>query len=210
MPDRPRARRPKASSRHAALGALAAALSGTGLEADIETDPAWRRLDARDRAFARLMVATTLRRLGQIDTLIAGSLDKPLPKRAQQARDLLRIGVAQLLFLDVPAHAAIGETVALAEGGALAPYRKLVNAVLRRLQREGAAMLAGQDAQRLNTPDWLWTAWQDAYGEATCRAIAEAHLATPPLDLTVKADPAAWAEKLGAEVLPTGSLRLRP
>ena len=46
--------------------------------------------------------------------------------------------------------------------------------------------LAGQDAARLNTPDWLWQSWREAYGEARARAIAEAHLVEPPLDLSVK------------------------
>ena len=69
-------------------------------------------------------------------------------------------------------------------------------------------MLAAQDAARLNTPDWLWQSWSSAYGEETCRLIANAHMIEPPLDLTVAADPDMWAERLGAEVLATGSLRL--
>ena len=89
-------------------------------------------------------------------------------------------------------------------------YKGLVNAVLRRLAREGQALAAGQDAARLNTPDWLWASWSAAYGAETTRAIAEAHLADPPLDLSVKRDAEAWAERLGARVLPTGALRLPP
>lgn len=207
--NRPRSR-PKPSARHAALDVLDAIFRGAALDDALAKSKEWHTLDPRDRAFARLLVSTTLRRLGQIDALIDGALDKPLANRADQARLALRIGLAQLMFLDVPAHAAISETVNLAKGGALAPYQKLINAVLRRVQREGAAMVAGQDAARLNTPDWLWTSWRATYGAATCRAIAEAHMETPPLDLTVKTDAAAWAERLEAAILPTGSLRLRP
>ncbi|MEQ9609252.1 MAG: RsmB/NOP family class I SAM-dependent RNA methyltransferase, partial [Kiloniellaceae bacterium] len=72
----------------------------------------------------------------------------------------------------------------------------------------GAEIAAAQDAARLNTPDWLWESWCAAYGEETARAIAAAQLGEPPLDLSCKGDPAAWAERLGAEVLPNGSLRL--
>ncbi|MCP5366755.1 MAG: RsmB/NOP family class I SAM-dependent RNA methyltransferase [Hyphomicrobiales bacterium] len=170
--------------------------------------PRLAALEPRDRAFARTLAATTLRRLGQIDDLAGRCLDRPLPRRAARARDLLRLGVAQLLFLDLPAHAAVHATVALATGGDLAPYRGLVNGVLRRLDREGRDWPAAQDAPRLNTPDWLWDSWVGAYGEATARQIAAAHLAEPPLDLTVKDDPQGWAQRLGARVLPTGSLRL--
>src|SRR5690606_9251287 len=87
-------------------------------------------------------------------------------------------------------------------------FAKLVNAVMRRLQREGAGLVAAADAARLNTPDWLFRAWSAAYGEPAARAIAEAHLATPPVDLTPKADPAAWAERLGGTVVLGGTVRL--
>lgn len=164
-------------------------------------------LEARDRAFIRLMVATALRRLGQIDALIAYCMSRPLPPKAGVMRNLLRLGIVQLLFLDVPAHAAVGETVELAEVIGWGGYKGLANAVLRRISQEGAALIATQDAALLNTPDWLWASWSETYGEATARAIAEAHLTEPPLDITVKGDPRPWAERLEARLLPTGSLR---
>ncbi len=171
---------------------------------------AWSRslpaLPARDRAFARLLVATVLRRLGQIDAVIAHCLDRPLPKKLARVHNVLRLGAAQLLFLGTPAYAAIDTGVALTSGGT--SRAGLVNAVLRRIAREGDDLVAGQDAARLNTPDWLWQSWHAAYGEAVTRAIALAHLAEPSLDLSVKADPADWAARLQAESLQTGSLRL--
>ena len=160
-------------------------------------------LERRDRAFARLLVATVLRRLGQLDDLIGRCLDRPLSRRAARTRDILRLGAAQLLFIETPAHAAVDTAVALADG----PHKKLVNAVLRRLARDGAGWRDGQDAGRLNTPDWLWDSWVAAHGESATRAIAAAHLREPPLDITVKGDAAALAESLDAEILPTGSLR---
>ncbi|MFQ6018952.1 MAG: transcription antitermination factor NusB, partial [Kiloniellaceae bacterium] len=144
-------------------------------------------LAPRDRAFARLLAATVLRRLGQIDSLVDRCLHRPLKPKLAEVRDLLRLGVAQVVFLRTPAHAAVGTTVSLAGSQRLAGHKGLINAVLRRLARDGAALVAGQDAPRLNTPDWLWRAWAAAYGEAAARAIAEVHLADPPLDLTVKA-----------------------
>jgi 16S rRNA (cytosine967-C5)-methyltransferase len=173
----------------------------------IERHRGFAQLEARDRGFVRLIVATCLRRLGQIDALIAHAMERPLPESAAAARNLLRIGICQLVFLEVPPHAAVGETVALAAEIDRGRYKALANAVLRRLAREGAALVAGQDAARLNSPDWLWQGWSAAYGEAACRAIAEAHLQEPPLDLGVKSDAPLWAERLGAQILPTGSLR---
>lgn len=162
-------------------------------------------LSPRDRAFARLLVATVLRRLGQIDALIDHCLERPLPRKAGGARDILRLGVAQLLFIGTPPHAAVNTSVDLARARGCGPHAKLINAVLRRLTREGAALIGAQDAPRLNTPDWLWDSWVDAYGEEKTRAIAEIHLEEPPLDLSTAGDCEGWAERLGGFVLPTGN-----
>ncbi len=169
----------------------------------------WTALDPRDRAFAFNLVATSLRRLGQIDALIDSFLHHPLPLRDHWARTLLRLGVCQLMFLRTPAHAAVDTTVDLARRYRQGRHLALINALLRRVAREGDEKCAAQDAPRLNTPDWLWRAWMAAYGYDTCRRIAEAHLDEPPLDLTAKADPFVTAERLAAEVLPTGAVRLR-
>lgn len=176
-------------------------------------DDAWeasrplRALEPRDRAFVRMLVATTLRRLGQIDAAIQGSLAKQGQQLKAVVQDILRLGAAQLLFLGTPAHAAVDTAVELAVARKQHPYKGLINAVLRRLDRERATILADQDAGRLNTPDWLWLSWRKAYGTALTRAIVETHLGEAPLDITVKGDAAAWAERLSATLLPTGSLR---
>jgi 16S rRNA (cytosine967-C5)-methyltransferase len=164
-------------------------------------------LSVRDRAFARLLVATVLRRLGQIDALIAYCLMTPLPPRAAQVHDMLRLGIAQLLFLRTPPHAAVATTVDLADSRGFASHKGLVNAVLRRLSSDGPALVERQDAPRLNTPKWLWTTWAAAYGEDNVRRIAESHVREAPLDITVSRDPASWAERLEATILPTGTLR---
>ena len=177
------------------------------LDDAIEDDVGMAALEPRDRAFARLLVATVLRRLGQIDALIAHCLNTPLPPRAAIVHDMLRLGIAQLLFLRTPAHAAVSTTVDLAEARGFLSHKALLNAVLRRLCVEGSALVQAQDAPWLNTPDWLWRAWSDAYGEAGARAIATAHLKEAPLDLTVRGDPQGWAKLLEAQVLPTGTLR---
>lgn len=178
------------------------------LDDALRNHPRLSRLETRDRAFVRLLLATMLRRLGQIDALIDHCLDRPLKPKATELRDLLRLGVVQLIFLETPPHAAVDTTVSLAQGPSLAGQKGLVNAILRRLTREGRELVAAQDAARLNTPDWLWQSWCDAYGEATARAIAEMHLCEPPLDLTVKNHADDWCESLSAEKLPNGSLRL--
>jgi 16S rRNA (cytosine967-C5)-methyltransferase len=177
------------------------------LDDAIEDHPAMSELSVRDRAFARLLVATVLRRLGQIDALIADCLNTPLAPRASVIHDILRLGISQLLFLRTPPHAAVATSVDLAHARGFLTHKGLVNAVLRRLSVEGSGRVERQDAPRLNTPDWLWRSWAQAYGEDFARAIAVAHLKEAPLDLTLRTEDDEWCEKLQATKLPTGSLR---
>lgn len=179
---------------------------GLPLEEAFADLPAFTDLSQRDRAFARLLVMTVLRRLGQIDAQLKPHL-KAVP-RSQKVLLLLRLGAAQLLCLGTPPHAALNETLRLATED-LAHFRPLLNAVLRRV---AAGKLAedGPEAARQNTPEWLLASWTAAYGEETALDIALAHLKEPPLDLQVKAEPEAWAEQLGAELLAGGTLRRLP
>lgn len=196
------------TARHVALDLIGAVLRRKRpLDDAIEESPAMHQLPGRDRAFARLLVATVLRRLGQIDALIADCLNVPLAPRAALVQDILRLGVAQLLFLRTPPHAAVATSVDVAQSRGFFSHKGLVNAVLRRLSTEGPERVAEQDAPRLNTPDWLWQSWTSTYGEATARAIAAAHLKEAPLDLTLRDDAEAWRTTLEGVLLPTGTLR---
>jgi 16S rRNA (cytosine967-C5)-methyltransferase len=196
------------SSRRAALSVLDAVL-GRQIPLDLAFERAvsQQKLSGPDRGFARALAAIVLRRLGQIDDAVDPFLRRPLPKRALTPRNILRLGAAQILFLETPAHAAVSETTDLASGKNKT-YRGLTNAVLRRIAEAGPELLEGQSAARQNTPEWLWQSWRKSYGSETALAIAEAHQLEPPLDISLlKGDPADWPEKLEATLLPTGSLR---
>lgn len=195
------------AARVIALDILRAVLrKSTPLDDAFDAHPTLGDLEPRDRGFVRMLVSTVLRRLGQIDALIFACLKEPgLPKAV--VHDVLRLGAAQLVFLGTPAHAAVDTTVELAVASEAPQYKGLINAVMRRLAREGADLAKAQDAGRLNAPDWLWLSWRLAYGTGRARGIVDAHLHEAPLDITVKSDPQGWAERLEATVLPTGTLR---
>jgi len=168
-------------------------------------------LPARDRALTRAIVAASLRRKGQIDSVLGNFLERGLPEKSGTLYPILLSAAAQLMFLRTPAHAAIDLAVTLVQYDPKAKrYDKLVNAVLRRVASEGDAIAAALEAARINTPDWLWSRWVTWWGEERAHAIGAAHLVEPPLDVTVKSDPELWAERLSGLVLPTGSVRLLP
>ncbi len=181
--------------------------------ADLSERPQFAQLAARDRAFARMLAATVLRRQGELEHVLGAFLERPLPKEAARVQAILLAGAAQLICLGTPAHAVVDLAVAATRkerGGAR--FAGLVNAVLRRVAEKGAGLLEGMDAIRLDIPAWLLARWVAAYGGDRARAIAEASLKEAALDLTLKSgdkvEAAAWAERLGGRLLPTGSIRL--
>ena len=185
---------PGSPGRRAADHLLEAVLErGRTLEEALDSTPA---MEARDKAAGHRIAAMVLRRLGSLDAAMEPWLRRRPPAPALRA---LRIGAAELLLLGTAPHAAVSAAVSLVPK----PLAGVVNAVLRRLAEAGPAALEGLDAERLDTPTWLWTSWQAAHGTAV-RAIAAAHREEAPLDLTLR--PGAAAPP-GGEERPTGTWR---
>ena len=165
-------------------------------------------LPQRDAGFARAIASETLRRFGQIEALVRQFVPKsPAPHKSGPTLEILYAGVCELLFLDVAPHAAVdaANRLALADSQAM-HFKSLINAVLRRVAREGKSIVGTQDAPRLNTPDWLWLRWCETYGAETARAIASAHALQPPIDLALK--DGAFAARLHGTMLFDNVMRL--
>jgi len=180
------------ASRLAAFNAL------TDISGGRHLDEAMRHagdLAQRDRAFVRLLVTTVLRRHGQIDRILGDIMSRRPAGRARDAIEVMRLGAAQLLFLETGAHAAVDSTVDLMRAAGFDSMTGLANAVMRRLSRDGAAMLAATGPQD-NLPDWIRQSWQRDWGEDRTRRTMELAMMPPPLDITPARDHADWAARL--------------
>lgn len=170
--------------------------------------PGLKNLSDRDRALMRRLVATILRRLGTLGHVLSRLLDRGVPTDAPRAQSALLIGAAQILWMDVPDHAAVDLSVRLVQSDRrAAKYAGLVNAVLRRCAREGHPLIEEVKSQTLDVPPWLLARWIAHYGEGVAHDIAVAIGHDPSLDLTVKSDAEQWATRLHGEILATGSVR---
>lgn len=199
------------SARSAALAALGDVLrKRRPLDAALNTALGAADLSARDAGFANTIVYETLRRFGQLDGLVHHFVPKsPPPHKAGPTLEILLAGACELVFLDVAPHAAVDGANRLAAADPKAVHFKpLINAALRRIAREGKDVAAAQDAGRLNLPDWLWARWSEVFGEATTRAIAQAHLIVAPLDIAGAEDHAELRALPASQMLPGGILRL--
>jgi 16S rRNA (cytosine967-C5)-methyltransferase len=180
--------------------ALDEQLSGKGAHLGLASLP------DRDRALMRRLTATVLRRLGTLRHLLGGMLDKGFPADAPRTETILMVGAAQILWLDVPDHAAVDLSVRLAQADRRAArYAGLINAVLRKVAQSRDNVLT--DKVQRDTPAWLLARWRKNYGTETARAIALANGHEPALDLSVKKDAEVWAEHVHGRVLPTGTVR---
>lgn len=181
------------------------------LDQAIDESADFNALNVRDRAFIKMLVTTVIRRLGQIDDLIRRSLSRPdQPLNPPVLEYIMRMGVAQLIFMNVPDHAAVNTSVQLVEVEGHTRMKGFINAILRKIANEGRDWVSRQDVARLNTPEWLLKIWIRDFGLTGAVDIATANMVEPPLDITLKRPELAaqWAETLQAHILPTGSLRV--
>jgi 16S rRNA (cytosine967-C5)-methyltransferase len=162
----------------------------------------------RDRRLCYAIIATSLRRKGQIERELGILLSKPLPKSSGLTREILVATAAQILFMRIPSHAAVAQAVEIAKADPRAKhFAALVNAIGRKLSAAPPGEETPEDLS-INTPAWLYARWSASYGASIAREIAKSHLWEPPLDLTVKKDPEAWAERLGGRHVPPQTVRL--
>ncbi|MBR9863448.1 MAG: methyltransferase domain-containing protein [Rhodobacteraceae bacterium] len=164
------------------------------------------KLVPADRARAQSLAALTLRHMPRIDAVLADFMDHKPPLRALNA---LRVCAAEIVLDGIPAHGAVNAAVEIARASQKTKHLAgMVNAVGRKLGELDVSAL--QDLPVPQLPKALRGAIVKAYGAEAAEAMERAYLERPPVDLSLRdpAKAAEWAEKLGAELLPTGSLRL--
>ncbi|QXH51588.1 16S rRNA (cytosine(967)-C(5))-methyltransferase RsmB [Pseudomonas fakonensis] len=170
--------------RLAAARALAAVLSGkaslnSSLPAQLD------KVEERDRGLTQDLAFGTARWQPRLDLLAAQLLQKPFKAADADVQALLLVGLYQLFYTRIPAHAAIGETVGCADKLKKPWAKGLLNAVLRRAQREGEALLAGMERDpvlRTAHPRWLQKSLK-AFWPEQWEAICAANNAHPPMIL---------------------------
>jgi len=194
-------------ARSLALAVLRRVSAGRITLGDALAKPDAEALDARERALLHELVLGTLRRRGWLDHALARLSSRPLDRLSPGVLEALRLGAYQLLFLRVPPHAAVSESVELARS--VEPHSAgFANAVLRRLQREGPPLEPDPAADPLawlttagSLPGWLAERWASRLGAQGAVARARALLEPAPTHFRLNPrHPAAAAEIAAAGV----------
>lgn len=213
------------STRYLVVDALLSKKSSDPIE-QLSRNSLFMELSTRDRAFCRRLITTVERRIGQIEKILehCQTQKRRRTKEEYLIQTVLAVGAAQLLFLDTPAHAAVKETVDVlrmdfkdVKGKIPETKVKFVNAIFRRLSREGPALLAELSTIEDNAAPWLVDAWKKTWGEEETKKILDASMLESPRCITVKGYIPGQSKDILEEVaalfdnstiLPQGSIRI--
>ena len=167
-------------SREIASLILSNVYQGKKLDWALSTNKNLAKLDSRDRSFVSLLVLTALRRQGQIDKIISSFIKKPLKKNSQ-VNYILKIALAQIMFMDTPDYSSVNTAVEISKKYKL---EKLVNGVLRNILREKNTI--NIDSTELNIPNWLRKSTIDNLGKEKLSLISKQIVKEPSIDIKIK------------------------
>lgn len=164
-----------------------------------------------DKKFIAMLILTTLRRLGQIDYVVSQLLEKLLPKNKPRIQNVLRLGVCQMLFMNVKSYAAVNNAVeSLSKTESV--FKGLVNAILRNFDREKSYLtdeIKGKELE--NIPQWIRDIWSNNWKRSKVKKIATKLLEEPKLDITVNkekiTDVEEYFKDYDVKILPNGTVR---
>jgi len=191
------------AARHIAYRALRQVLEAGQHTNEALQESRLATLAPRDRAFVRMLLMAALRDYGRLKKLLLPWLKNP-ESVPPEIWALLVLGAAQLLILKTAPHAAVNETLELAVRENMSGLKGLLNAVLRRVDREGRTQF-DQIPLTENFPEWLRRSWKSYPDRSDWPEIL---LTEPPLDITISQNEKNWAEKLGGELITPQTVRL--
>ena len=174
------------------------ATRGRSLDVALTSDPNWSK---QERGLLRSLCYDSVRWYIRLDTLLGRLLSRPKQTLDPEIRALAIVGLCQLLYTDIPAHAAVAETVAATRLLNQPRASGFINAVLRRCQREQAQLLPEIDrdlAVRTAHPRWLVEKLREDWRERA-DDILDANNQRPPFWIRVnrlRASPANYRESL--------------
>jgi 16S rRNA (cytosine967-C5)-methyltransferase len=167
-------------------------------------------LNAKDKSFTRMLITTCLRRKGQIDGILSQLISNPLPPKARTVHNILCLAICQIIWMNVPSHAAVSTAVDLAKQNNLSFYSGLINAVLRNFLRQKEKLIECYNDEKINTPSWLLNDWEKSFGIDKVKQITKANINQPSTFVSVKEDIKYWEKELNGKINDTGSIELPP
>lgn len=165
-----------------------------------------KQVSEKDLPFVNMLVLTVLRKWAGLNTLLSAYLSKKIPHKHRMAQYLLLAACAELLFMETKPYAVINETVKNVRKATDSFLAGMTNAVLRKISQNRSDAI--KTVENANDFPQDFRSLLSGYSDEEIQSLKSGLNNIPPLDITVKANPEFWAEKLHANLLPNGTLRL--
>ncbi|QBF83072.1 16S rRNA (cytosine(967)-C(5))-methyltransferase RsmB [Shewanella maritima] len=135
--------------------------------------------NGKDKGLLAEICYGVMRQLPQLDKCVSDCLSKQFKGKQRIIHQLLLVGCYQLYFTRIPAHAAVGETAEACRQLKFNGLVKVVNGVLRNIERQKAPLSEASDTLKFNTPAWLVKRLQQAYPQQWQQVIEQSHQRPP-------------------------------
>ena len=165
-----------------------------------------KQISEKDLPYCNMLILTVLRHLTAIKQILKGFLNKKIPHKHCLAEYLLLCALAEIMYMETAEYAVLNETVKTIRNTCDKFLGGMANAVLRKVCTQKTELY--RQAEKINPLPAHFIELLEGYTDEQICRIAQSVLKIPPLDITVKENPEKWAEKLQAELLPNGTLRL--
>ena len=179
--------------------------SSKPFEQIISSSEKFNNLEIKNRRFCRLIITTVLRKFGQID-FVLNKLTKKGSIKQNIFKNIIRIGIAEILFIKSAKYAAINEAVELTKLKVSKNLSKLTNGVLRNVDRDSEKLII-QLSDELSYPTWLIQEWKNSWGERQTKEICKWFQMEPFLDITVADNPVMMEKVLEGKLIFGKSIR---
>jgi 16S rRNA (cytosine967-C5)-methyltransferase len=160
--------------------------------------------------FYRSLAGEAIRRLGEINFYLKKYIKKPLKTEQSHVKANLIIGAAQIIYMRVPAYAAVNDSVEIAKKNS--PHHvKFINAILRQLSRDFENKKLNKSNVLMNIPIEIMNKWKNIFSEEQLIKIVNQHLVIPPaLDISIcpKENINKWKINLKGKILGSNNIRL--
>lgn len=164
-------------------------------------------LDQKDIAFVNYFTNICIRNRGPIEVILNQYIKKKLPQSAMQAKAAIMFGTAQIIFSKVPSYAAVDSTVNLFVGN-IYKWRKLANAVLRKITKDEKKLKEIEKNLTIFVPKWIYKEWISRFGSKNTVKMLKIYKQEPDLDIRVKKNINYWVKELGGNKLGKSTVRV--
>ena len=168
----------------------------------------FEKLSLRDRSFVKFLVLNTLRRNGEVDLIISKFLKKPLPKKNTFIKNLLRISITQIIFLNLAEYSIVNTAVELSKKFG---FQGLVNGLLRNVCRKKKELLS-ESNEIENLPRWIRKELANNFSNSYTKRIAKQIVLEPFIDIKIKDSQLKskdWVKVFGGEMVFPSILRFK-